>query len=85
MKENRPLFYLHERTARFGENIINLAKRIPENNISRPLINQLVRAGASVGANYCEADDAATKKDFLYKIGTCRRESKESEYWLRMI
>ncbi len=76
---------LRERTARFGENIINLAKRIPENSLSKPLISQLVRAGTSAGANYCEADDSSTRKDFIYKIGTCRRESKESKYWLRMI
>ena len=76
---------LRERTAKFGETIISLAKRITENSVTRPLISQLVRAGTSVGANYCEADDASTKKDFLYKIGTCRRESKESKHWLRMI
>jgi len=76
---------LRERTAKFGENIINFAKNIPENSITRPLISQLVRAGTSVGANYCEADDASTKKDFFYKIGICRRESKESKHWLRMI
>jgi len=76
---------LRERTARFGENILNLAKKIPENSVTRPLISQLVRAGTSVGANYCEADDSVTKKDFVYKIGTCRRESKESKYWLRML
>ncbi|MCX5695838.1 MAG: four helix bundle protein [Candidatus Omnitrophica bacterium] len=45
----------------------------------------MVRAGTSVGANYCEADDSTTKKDFVYKIGTCRRESKESKYWLRIL
>ena len=76
---------LRDRTAKFGENIINFAKKIPENSITRPLINQLVRAGTSVGANYCEADDASTRKDFFYKIGTCRKESKESKHWLQMV
>jgi len=75
---------LKERTAKFGEEIIKFAKKIPEDNITRSLISQLVRAGTSVGANYCEADDASTKKDFFYKIGICRRESKESKHWLRM-
>lgn len=75
---------LRERTAKFGEDIINFAKKIPENSITRILISQLVRAGTSVGANYCEADDASTKKDFFYKVGICRRESKESRHWLRM-
>ena len=78
-------FDLRERTAKFGKDIINFAKKIPENSITRPLISQLVRAGTSVGANYCEADDASTKKDFFYKIGICRRESQESKHWLLMI
>ncbi len=58
---------LRERTGKFGEDIISFAKKIPENSINRTLISQLVRAGTSVGANYCEADDASTKRDFLYK------------------
>ena len=50
-----------------------------------PLISQLVRAGTSVGANYCEADDAVSKKDFKNKIGTCRKEARETKLWFRMI
>lgn len=76
---------LQERTAKFGEDIINFVKKISENSTTRALISQLVRAGTSVGANYCEADDASTKKEFFYKIGTCRKESKETKHWLRMI
>ena len=76
---------LEERTARFGEAIILFAKKIPQNPITLPLIGQLVRAGTSVGANYCEADDAVTKKEFRCKIGTCKKESRESKHWLRMI
>ncbi|MFH1535722.1 MAG: four helix bundle protein [Patescibacteria group bacterium] len=49
---------LEERTAKFGEEIIKFAKKIPENSVTKPLIPQLVKAGTSVGANYCEADDA---------------------------
>jgi four helix bundle protein len=78
-------FDLSERTAKFGEAVIKFARRIPETPTSRPLIGQLVRAGTSIGANYCEADDAESKKDFRHKIGICRKESKESRYWLRMI
>ena len=76
---------LRERTAKFGEDIINFIKKISENSVTRVLISQLVRAGTSVGANYCEADDASTKKEFFYKIGTCRKEAKETKHWLRMI
>ena len=76
---------LEERTATFGENIINFAKKIPKNLITTPLISQLIRAGTSVGSNYCEADCAETKKDFEHKLGICKKESKESGHWLRMI
>jgi four helix bundle protein len=81
----RKKYDLRERTATFGKNIISFAKTIPEGSITRPLISQLVRAGTSVGANYCEADDASTKKDFFYKIGICRREAQETKHWLLMI
>ncbi|MBM2817650.1 MAG: hypothetical protein HW401_240 [Parcubacteria group bacterium] len=79
------IYDLEERTAKFGENIINFCKKIPKNVITFPLIDQLVRAGASVGANYCEADCAESKKDFEHKIGICKKEAKESRHWLRMV
>lgn len=81
----KKIYDLCARTEKFGEAIIDFAKKVPVNSITKPLIEQLVRAGTSVGANYCEADDSITKKDFLYRIGICRRESKESRFWLRMI
>ena len=76
---------LEERTARFGEAIIRFAKKIPQSPVNNRLIDQLVGAGTSVGANYCEADDAVSKKDFRNKIGTCRKEAKETKFFLRMI
>ena len=80
-----PQFDLEERTAVFGESIIAFAKQVPVNDITRPLISQLVRAGTSIGANYLEADDCDSKKDFKFKIGLCRREARETKHWLRMI
>ncbi len=76
---------LEERTARLGEAIIEFTKKIPQNSITIPLINQLVKSGTSVGANYCEADNASTKRDFVHKIGICKKESRETKHWLRMI
>ena len=76
---------LEERTAIFGESIIDFAKNLPRNEITVSLISQLVRSGTSVGANYLEADTANTKKDFLYKIALSRKEAKETRHWLRMI
>lgn len=76
---------LEERTARFGEAIIGFAKKVPVNAVTEPLIRQLVKSGTSVGANYCEADDAGTKKEFRYRVSTCKREARETKHWLRMI
>ena len=81
----KPKYDLEERTAKFGEAIIRFAKKIPVNVVKIPLIDQLVRAGTSIGSNYCEADDAESKKDFRHKIALCRKESRETKYWLRMI
>jgi four helix bundle protein len=84
-QSKKPAFDLEERTARFGENVIHFTKTVSRNPVTIPLISQLVRAGTSVGANYCEADDAVSKKDFKNKIGICRKEARETKFWLRMI
>ncbi len=80
---NEKKFDLEERTAKFGENVIELCKLIPLNPITQPIIKQLIRAATSVGANYSEADCAETRKDFEHKIGICKKESRESKHWLR--
>ena len=81
----RPAYDLEERTAKFGEAIIEFCQSLTETSVTRPLISQIVRSGTSVGANYCEADDAVSRKEFMLKIGTCKKESKETRFWLRMI
>ena len=82
---NNKKWDLEERTAKFGENVILFCKKVPRNPITIPLITQLVKAGTSVGANYCEADDAESKKDFKHKIGIVKKESRESKHFIRMI
>ena len=76
---------LGERTSQFGEAIIRLAKKIPVTAVNERLISQLVGAATSIGANYCEADDSVSGREFKVKIGTCRKESKETMFFLRMI
>ncbi|MCX6839029.1 MAG: four helix bundle protein [Verrucomicrobia bacterium] len=76
---------LEERTAVFGERAIDFAKEVPKNEITRALISQIVRSGTSVGANYCEADDAVSNKEFRNKIATCKKEARETKHWCRMI
>ncbi len=80
----KTVYDLEERTARFGEAIIDFAKKIPRGPLTDRIINQLVGAGTSVGANYDEADDAVSKREFLKFIGTCKKEARESKHFLRM-
>jgi len=76
---------LEERTAKFGENIIDFCKILPRNDITKPLINQIIRSGTSIGANYMEAIDGSSKKDFRNKIRISAKEARETKHWLRMI
>ena len=76
---------LEERTARFGEAVIAYAKTMNRNLVTESLIRQVVRSATSIGANYCEADESVSKKEFRHKIGLCKKEAKETKHWLRMI
>ena len=76
---------LEERSALFGEAIIRFAKKIPQNPVNNRLIGQLVGAGTSIGANYCEAKDSISRKEFKQRICTSRKESKETMFFLRML
>lgn len=78
-------FDLADRTTMFSKYIIDLCKNIEQNIISKPLISQLIRAGTSVGANYSEADEACSKKDFVNKMYIAKKEAKETRYWLEVI
>jgi four helix bundle protein len=84
-KKQKTKYDLEERTGKFGEAIIEFAQKVSPSIITKPLVTQLVRAGTSVGSNYCEADCAESKKDFEHKLGICKKEAKESKHWLRMI
>ncbi len=83
-KPDKP-YDLEERTAIFGEQVIDMLKRVPETAITRSLIDQLSRCSGSVGANYIEANDALSQKDFRYRVRVCRKESKECKHFLRLI
>ena len=86
MKENRNNPYdLEDRTFEFAKKIRNFAKRVPKTLANIEDIKQLVRASGSVGANYIEANESLSKKDFLMRIRICRKEAKENRYWLRLV
>jgi four helix bundle protein len=76
---------LEERTEEFARAVLVLCKKIPKNTENVELIKQEVRAAGSVGANYIEANDSLGKKDFALRIRICRKEAKESRYWLKLI
>ena len=76
---------LEERTAKFGEAVIDFLMRVPLGPRTNRLVDQLTGCSISVGGNYCEADDAVSKKEFIKIIGTCRKEARESKFFLRMI
>ena len=76
---------LEERTTNFGEDIIRFSKKISVSPVTQRVIPQLVAAGTSIGSNYCEADDAESGKDFKHKIGICKKEARETKYWLKMV
>jgi four helix bundle protein len=79
------VYDLEERTAKFGELIILFSKKIPWSPVNNRLIDQLVGAGTSVGANYCEADDGVSRADFKHRISISRKESREIKFFLRMV
>jgi four helix bundle protein len=81
----RHAFDLEERTASFGEAIVRFAKKVRRSPANDRLIAQVVGCGTSVGANYCEANEGVSKKDFRNTIGRCVKEAKETKYFLRLI
>jgi four helix bundle protein len=82
---DKKVYDLTERTSKFGETIILFVKELSNNNINQPLTTQLIKSATSVGANYMEADCAESKKDFIHKIGICKKEVKETMHWLHMV
>lgn len=84
-KQNPKKYDLEERTFRFAQRVRGFVKKLPKTLANIEDSVQLVDASGSVGANYIEANEAISKKDFAYRIKICRKESKESQYWLRLV
>ncbi len=84
-QRNQKKYDLEERTAKFGENVIRLCRSVKQDAITRPIVNQLIRSGTSVGANYMEANGASSRKDFTNKIFICKKEAQETKHWFRML
>jgi four helix bundle protein len=83
--ENSKQYNLEERTFQFAKRVALYVKQLPNNISNLEHGKQVVRVLGSVGANYIEANEALSKKDFIMRIKICRKEAKESAYWLRLI
>ncbi len=84
MNQPEKIYDLEERTTVYAERVRDYCFKLPKNIANREYIPQLIRSGSSPGANYIEANESIGDKDFNMKIKTCRREAKESSYWLRL-
>ena len=82
---DQPPFNLEQRTFLFAKRVQSFLKRVPRNAFNFEYQSQLIRSSASTGANYIEANESLGRGDFLMKIKTCKRESKESAHWLGLL
>jgi four helix bundle protein len=73
---------LEQRTLSFSKSVLMFCKTLPQDAIIRPLISQLVRSSGSIGANYIEANESLSKKDFVHRVKISRKEAKETIFWL---
>lgn len=78
-------FDLEDRSLEFGKRVIRLCKSLTGNEVNRKLVGQLVRSGTSIGANYREANETDTKKDFKNRVRIAKKEAKETIYWLELV
>jgi len=83
--KNSKQYDLEERTFLFAKRVRDFSRMIPKDLASMEDLKQLVRSSGSVGANYIEANEALSKKDFVMRIKISRKEAKESRYWLRLL
>ena len=83
--QNNNKYDLESRTAKFALEVRNFCKNVKKDIISLEYIKQLVRSSGSVGANYIEANESLSKKDFVMRVKICRKEAKESRYWLCLL
>ncbi|SNS82417.1 four helix bundle protein [Ekhidna lutea] len=79
------VYDLEERTFQFTKSIRMLSKKLPKTPANIEDVKQVIRSSGSIGANYIEANEALSKKDFLFRVKISRKEAKESAYWLRLI
>ena len=82
---NTKTYDLEERTLRFAKDVVNFVNALPKTVAGIEIMKQVIRSSGSVGANYIEANEALSKKDFAMRVKICRKEAKETRYWLQLI
>ena len=82
--QNSKQYDLEERTLKFAKEVIEFVKTLPKTTANAEIAKQVIRSSGSIGANYIEANESLSKKDFAMRIKICRKESKESSYWLKL-
>ena len=85
MNNKEGKYNLESRTIKFSGEIIVFLKQLKRDVINNPMINQLVKSATSIGTNYCEANGASSRRDFKNKINICKKECKETKYWIEII
>lgn len=85
IQNDKPQYDLGLRTFEFSKRLIRFLKTLSKDHLDQTVVTQAIRSGTSIGANYREADGGESKKDFLHKIGICKKEAKETLYWLGLI
>ncbi len=83
--EKTKTYDLEDRTLAFAKNVRSFARSFPKDFAAYEDIKQLIRSSGSVGANYIEANNALSKKDFRMRVKICKKEAKESKYWLQLL
>lgn len=79
------VYDLEQRTLAFSKNVLMFCKTLPQDAVMRPLISQVVRSSGSIGANYIEANESLSKKDFVHRVKISRKEAKETIFWLESL
>jgi len=85
IKRENKIYDLEDRTLNFSKKLISLINTLPKNQVNRRLADQALRSGNSIGANYREANETITLKDFKFRIRICKKEAKETMFWLKLI
>lgn len=85
MTKTKEKYPLEKRTVAFSEKVILLVRKVPKDIVNNPISSQLIRSATSIGANYFEANGASSRKDFKNRIYVCKKECRETKYWLEIL